>query len=118
MDKEVKSVFKAKLIRVVDGDTIDAQIDLGFDVFINKRIRLWGINAPERRSDDVHEVSTAKRALMRLASILALSGGEFYLVAHGSGKYGRCLGEIFVESMQESVNKVLISEGLAEEYKS
>ena len=44
------------MIRVVDGDTIDAQIDLGFDVSIKKRIRLWGINAPEKRSKDKREV--------------------------------------------------------------
>lgn len=116
MDKEVKTRYKAKLIRIVDGDTIDAQIDLGFDVFVNKRIRLWGINAPETRSKDKDEVSAGKKTLMRLASILALSGGEFEVITHGDGKYGRCLGEIYVEDFQESVNQLLINEGLAKEY--
>ena len=118
MDKEVKTRYKAKLIRIVDGDTIDAQIDLGFDVFVNKRIRLWGINAPETRSRDKGEVSAGKKTLMRLGAILALSGGEFDLITHGDGKYGRCLGEIFVKEHKESVNQVLINEGLAEVYES
>ena len=45
--------YKAKCTRVVDGDTIDASIDLGFDITINKRIRLAGINAPESRTRDL-----------------------------------------------------------------
>ena len=48
--------YNAKLIRIIDGDTIDAEIDVGFDVFVRKRIRLWGINTPETRSRDKDEV--------------------------------------------------------------
>ena len=116
MVKETKNRYKAKLIRIIDGDTIDAQIDLGFDVFVNKRIRLWGINAPETRSKDEEVVRAGKRSLMRVGSILALSGGEFEVITHGNGKYGRCLGEIFVKDHKESINQILINEGLAEEY--
>jgi micrococcal nuclease len=108
--------FKAKLIRIVDGDTIDAEIDIGFDIFVRKRIRLWGINAPETRSRDKDEVQAGKMALRRLAEILALANGEFELITHGDGKYGRCLGELFVKEHKESINRVLISEGLAKEY--
>ena len=108
--------YKAKLIRVIDGDTIDAEIEVGFDVFVRKRIRLWGINAPETRSTDKDEVRHGNNALRRLAEILALSSGEFELITHGNGKYGRCLGEIFVKEHPESVNQVLINEGLAKKY--
>ena len=108
--------YKAKLIRIIDGDTLDAEIDIGFDVFVRKRIRLWGINAPETRSRDKDEVKAGKNTYRRLASILALSNGEFELITHGNGKYGRCLGEIFVKEHTESVNQVLINEGLAKIY--
>lgn len=108
--------YKAKLIRIVDGDTIDAEIDVGFDVYVRKRIRLWGINAPETRSSDKDEVRAGKETLRRLGEILALSNGEFELITHGDGKFGRCLGEIFVKEHKESINRVLISEGLATEY--
>jgi len=108
--------FKAKLIRIIDGDTIDAEIEVGFDVFVRKRIRLWGINTPETRSRDKAEVKSGKAASKRLAAILALSDGEFELITHGDGKYGRTLGEIFVKEHKESVNQILINEGLAEVY--
>tara|TARA_B100000214_G_C23959152_1_gene624405 strand:- start:111 stop:452 length:342 start_codon:yes stop_codon:yes gene_type:complete len=108
--------YKAKLIRIVDGDTIDAEIDVGFDVFVRKRIRLWGINAPETRSTDKDEVKAGEMTLRRLSEILALSNGEFELITHGDGKFGRCLGEIFVKDHKESVNQVLINEGFATEY--
>ena len=109
--------YKAKLIRIIDGDTIDAEIDVGFDIFVRKRIRLWGINAPETRSRDKSEVRQGKKTFVRLAAILAASNGEFELVTHGDGKFGRCLGELFVKEYKESVNQVLINEGLAEKYK-
>tara|TARA_R100001509_G_C4879085_1_gene219457 strand:- start:408 stop:764 length:357 start_codon:yes stop_codon:yes gene_type:complete len=117
VDKEIERRYKAKLIRVVDGDTIDAQIDLGFDVSIKKRIRLWGINAPEKRSKDKREVRAGKEVLRRLATILALSDGEFELIDHGDGKYGRCLGEIYIKTEERSVNQMLLDEGLVKEYR-
>ena len=80
--------YKAKLLRIVDGDTIDAEIEVGFDIFVHKRIRLWGIDAPETRSRDKDEVRAGKEAYRRLAAILALSSGEFELITHGDGKFG------------------------------
>jgi len=108
--------YKAKLIRIIDGDTIDAEIEVGFDIYVRKRIRLWGIDAPETRSRDKDEVQSGKQAASRLQAILAHSGGEFELVTHGDGKFGRCLGEIFVKDINESVNQVLINEGLVKKY--
>ncbi len=110
------SRYKAKLIRIIDGDTIDAEIEAGFDIYVRKRIRLWGINAPERRSKDKDEVKASKRATKRLTEILSLSKGVFELVVHGDGKYGRCLGEIFVNNLSESINNTLIKEGLVKKY--
>lgn len=108
--------YNAKLLRIVDGDTIDAEIEVGFDIYVRKRIRLWGINAPETRSRDKAEVQSGKEATRRLEAILALSGGEFELISHGDGKFGRCLGEIFVKEHKESVNQLLINEGLVKKY--
>lgn len=113
----MKKKYPAELVKVVDGDTIDAIIDIGFDIFLKKRIRLWGINAPETRSKDKDEVKAGKRTKRRLKEILDLSDGKFMIVIHGRGKFGRYLGEIYVEQYKESVNKTLIIEGLAKEYK-
>lgn len=109
--------YPATLVKVVDGDTIDAIIDIGFDILIKKRIRLWGIDAPETRSRDKGEVKSGKRSKKRLKEILDVSDGKFEIILHGRGKFGRYLGEIFVEQHEKSVNSVLINEGLAKEYK-
>ena len=109
--------YPATLVKVVDGDTIDATIDIGFDIFIKKRIRLRGINAPETRSKDKEEAKRGKKTKRRLKEILDLSDGKFEVTLHGRGKFGRYLGEIFVEQHEKSVNSMLINEGLAKEYK-
>ena len=108
--------YNAKLIRVIDGDTIDALIDLGFSVWVKKRIRLYGIDAPETRTRDLEEKKAGQAAENRLIELLWLCGNEFVLVSHGVGKYGRCLGELFIENSQESVNQTLINEGYAKVY--
>ena len=113
----VKKKYEAELIKIVDGDTIDAIIDIGFDIYLKKRIRLWGINAPETRSKDKNEVKQGKKAKRRLKQILDASNGKFTVIIHGRGKFGRYLGEIYVEEHEKSVNKTLIIEGLAKEYK-
>jgi micrococcal nuclease len=107
--------YNAKLIRVIDGDTIDALIDLGFDVWIKKRIRLYGINTPETRTRDLEEKKAGLAAEERLIALLWESDNEFVLESHGVGKYGRCLGVLFIG--ETNINTLLLSEGLAEEYK-
>ena len=107
--------YNAKLIRVIDGDTVDALIDLGFDVWVKKRIRLYGINAPETRTRDLEEKKAGKETKARLEELLEHHGGTFILESHGVGKYGRCLGTLFTDSTD--INALLLSEGLAEEYK-
>lgn len=106
--------YKAKLIKVIDGDTIDAKIDLGFDVWVKKRIRLFNIDTPEVRTKDLAEKKKGLTAKSRLIEILNESNNEFCIVSHGVGKYGRCLGELFIG--ENNINKQLILEGHAEEY--
>ena len=87
-------IYKAKLDRVVDGDTVDANIDLGFDITIHKRIRLAGIDTPESRTRDLEEKARGLAAKDKLIELLG--DGEFVLESKEVGKYGRVLGT-FVE---------------------
>ncbi|MAG27714.1 hypothetical protein CMI47_19455 [Candidatus Pacearchaeota archaeon] len=107
--------YNAKLIRIVDGDTLDAMIDIGFDVWVKKRIRLAGINAPESRTRDLEEKKLGLKAKSRLAEVLDEANNEFRIISHGVGKYGRCLGEIFIGDV--SVNSQLLEEGIVRKYK-
>jgi len=106
--------YQAELMRVVDGDTIDARIDLGFNVWVKKRIRMSGINAPESITRDLEEKQLGIAAKERLQKILSETDGAFTLISHGIGKYGRCLGEIFIDD--KSVNEQLIIEGVVRRY--
>ena len=114
--------YKIKLDRVIDGDTIDAYIDLGFDVSIKKRIRFMGIDTPESRTRDLEEKARGLAAKDRLKAILE-GADEIQLCSHGVGKYGRCLGELHIDIVDgqekltlESINQLLIKEGHAVEY--
>ena len=114
--------YKIKLDRVVDGDTIDAEIDLGFDIKVKKRIRFMGINAPESRTKDLEEKARGLAAKDRVKQLL--EGCEnITLKSHGVGKFGRCLGEIMLDMIDGnqkltlvSLNELLIKEGHAKEY--
>ena len=118
--------YKAKLVRVVDGDTLDALVDLGFDVWIKRRIRLAGIDAYESRTRDKKEKVKGLAAKARLLEILDQNNQEFYLISHGVGKYGRCLGEILVSKTYiksrkyhgKSINEMMVKEGHAKISKS
>jgi len=117
-----KYIYKAKLERVVDGDTIDALIDLGFDTWVKKRIRYKGIDTWESRTKDLDEKKlglAAKERNKELLESVSSKPGYFRLRSHGVGKYGRVLGEIFVkdiEGIEYNVNQTLIDEGHAYEY--
>ena len=106
--------YNATLDRVIDGDTVDAMIDLGFDTWVHKRIRLQGIDAPETRTRDLDEKAQGFVTKDRLTDLLEAADGVFVLQSHGVGKYGRCLGTIVIEN--ENINELLIREGLAEVY--
>ena len=114
-----KYIYRGKLERVVDGDTIDALIDVGFDIWIKKRIRYSGIDTWESRTRDLEEKAKGLEAKARNKELLekvSSKSGYFRLKSHGVGKYGRVLGEIFIEDKdgkQYNINKTLISEGHA-----
>ena len=110
--------YKIKLDRVIDGDTIDCMIDLGFDISTKKRIRFLGINTPESRTRDLEEKKRGLEAKARLKEILE-GANEIHLDSHGVGKYGRVLGEIFIESADGTrlcINEQLKIEGHAYAY--
>ena len=109
--------YEASLLRVIDGDTVDAMLDLGFSTHRKVRIRFYGINTPESRTRDQEEKARGKAATARLEEILSTDGNEFVVKSHGLGKFGRCLGELFTKSLGEtSVNQTLINEGHGVEY--
>ena len=108
--------YNAKVERVVDGDTIDALIDLGFYTFKRMRIRLFDIDAWESRTKDLVEKEKGLAAKDRLIELLEANDNKFILKSKGTGKYGRCLGEIFTDTNLESLNNVLLKEGHARKY--
>jgi len=110
--------YRCKIIRVVDGDTVDVDIDLGFDVWLrNQRIRLYGINTPEVRTRDIWEKEQGLASKKRLEELLDSVDNKFILISKGVGKYGRCLGELLIGEYGEvHINNLLLSEGLAEKY--
>ena len=111
--------YKAKLDRVVDGDTVDANIDLGFDITIHKRIRLAGIDTPESRTRNLEE---KKRGLISKQYVVDRCpvGSRIVIESLDRGKFGRILGNIW-ETGEEahpdtSINKRMIADGFAVEY--
>jgi len=124
--------YNAQLIKVLDGDTIDCYIDLGFDLKIKKRVRYMGIDTWESRTRDLEEKKKGLAAKARNKELL--ESGTFKIVSYGTGKFGRVLGEIFVspdavgenavipESVDRnkdglvSINDILIAEGHAYDY--
>ena len=115
--------YNAKCTRVVDGDTIDAEIDLGFDVKISKRIRLSGIDAPESRTRNKVEKKLGLAAKERLIELMEGAANVFELESKEIGKYGRILGVIYINKLsgkdtitQACINEMLVSEGHATEY--
>ena len=114
-----KYIYRGKLERVIDGDTIDALIDVGFDIWIKKRIRYSGIDTWESRTRNLKEKAKGLEAKARNKELLmeiSSKSGYFRLKSYGVGKYGRVLGEIFIEDKegkQYSINETLISEGHA-----
>jgi micrococcal nuclease len=117
-----KYIYRGKLDRVVDGDTIDALIDVGFDIWVKKRIRYKGLDAWESRTRNLDEKKkglAAKERNKELLEKVSSKPGYFRIKSYGVGKYGRVLGEIFIEDIdgnQYNVNQKLIEEGHAYVY--
>ena len=117
-----KYIYRGKLERVVDGDTIDALIDVGFDIWVKKRIRYKGIDTWESRTRNLEEKAMGLKAKERNKELLekvSSKPGYFRLKSYGVGKYGRVLGELFIQDengKQYNINETLISEGHAYVY--
>lgn len=102
------------VIRVVDGDTIDTLIDLGFNISIKERIRINRIDAPESNSKDVQERQLANEAKEFVANWL-VNQNKLIIKTTKDDKYGRMLGEIFNER-SECLNDLILQKGYAWEY--
>jgi micrococcal nuclease len=106
-------VYNATLERIVDGDTFDCCLDLGFDVKLHKqRVRLHGIDTPESRTRDLAEKKLGLAAKARLKELCV---GKLKIKSLGKGKYGRILGIPYDENGKD-ICKILIKEGHAVEY--
>jgi micrococcal nuclease len=106
-------VYNATIERVVDGDTIDVTLDLGFDVRLHKqRCRLAGIDTPESRTRDLAEKKLGLAAKDRL---IELCSGPISIKSFGKGKYGRILAIPYTEDGKD-ICQLLIKEGHAVEY--
>lgn len=118
--------YNAIVDNVVDGDTIDCTIDLGFHTWKKIRVRMEGINTPESRTRDLEEKERGLAAKARLEEILNFNNNKCILHVSGLGKFGRALASVFVDSLSPiegedgitliNVNKQLIEEGHAVEY--
>ena len=112
-------VYNATLDRIIDGDTLDCILDLGFSVKLHKqRIRLAGIDTPESRINIKKYPERAKEKVMGKAAkerLKELCTGKFKINSLGKGKYGRILGIPYTEDGEDICQK-LISEGHAVEY--
>jgi micrococcal nuclease len=107
-----------KVLRVVDGDTIDVDIDLGFNVSYTQRVRLAGIDTPESRTTDLKEKALGLEVKEYLKH--SLEGAEDVVIQtekpDSSEKYGRILGWLFINDDEISLNEKMINEGYAWEY--
>jgi micrococcal nuclease len=104
--------YKAKVIKVIDGDTVDVAIDLGFDIILKERIRLYGINCPESRTSNKSEKTKGLQS--KGFTELKLPVGKDVVLESKSfskEKYGRILANVIVDGV--SLNEELVEEGLA-----
>ncbi len=107
--------YRVDVTRVVDGDTVDVDVDLGFGMIYKKqRVRMMGIDTPESRTRDLEEKFYGKASGKFLTELL--EGKEVQLVSHDKGKFGRILGELFVDGNPVSVNNLMIENNHAVPY--
>ena len=120
-----KSCYNFRVVeinRVLDGDTIDVTIDLGFDLFKKERVRVAGVDTPEKRTRDLEEKALGIDATNWLKEKLegALAGDDDLVIrtelVGGVGKYGRLLGWLYLGDAALSLNEVMIDEGYAWAY--
>jgi micrococcal nuclease len=105
-------------LRVVDGDTIDVDIDLGFDISFTSRVRLAGIDTPESRTTDKKEKVLGLEVKQRLKELLSKSSSLVIKTEKpdSTEKYGRILGWLYIDGAEKSINEGLIADGYAWDY--
>ena len=106
---------------IVDGDTFDCIVDLGFSILHKIRVRMYGINTPESRTRDLEEKAKGLASKKRLIELLEEHKGNLVLATKEKGKYGRYLGVVYADNAVEGwdrldINGTLIKEGFAVEY--
>jgi len=104
--------------KVVDGDTIDVDIDLGFNVSYYQRVRLAGIDTPESRTTDKYEKELGLEVKKKLGEYLANATDIVIRTEKpdSTEKYGRILGWLYIDGAEKSINEALIAGGYAWEY--
>ena len=117
-EQEVLHNFRViEINRVVDGDTIDVTIDLGFDLYKKERVRVIGVDTPEKRTRDLDEKELGIDATNWMKEQLegAIDGDDDLVIrtelVGGMGKYGRLLGWLYIGDSQVSLNEQMITEG-------
>ena len=111
-----------KINRVVDGDTIDVTIDLGFDLYKKERVRVAGVDTPEKRTKNLEEKALGLDATGWLKAKLeeTIKGDEELIIRTelkgGVGKYGRLLGWLYIGDASISLNELMIEQGYAWAY--
>ena len=111
-----------KIVKVLDGDTIDVLIDLGFDLFKKERVRIAGVDTPEKRTRDLEEKELGIHATDWMKDKLTetIKGDEELIIRTelkgGTGKYGRLLGWLYIGDATISLNEQMITEGYAWAY--
>jgi len=104
-----------KVLKIVDGDTIDVDIDLGFDISFTSRVRLAGIDTPESRTTNKEEKVLGLEVKDRLKHLISEANTVVIRTEKpdSSEKYGRILGWLFLDGAEKSVNEALIADGYA-----
>jgi len=112
-----------EIVKVLDGDTIDVLIDLGFDLFKKERVRIAGVDTPEKRTRDLEEkalgIDATNWLKKKLEDTIAGEGDELTIrteLVGGTGKYGRLLGWLYINEDAVSLNEQMIEEGYAWAY--
>ncbi len=119
MDKDPYIYRVKEVLKIVDGDTIDANIDLGFDISLTKRVRLNGIDTPESRTTDLKEKALGLEVKEWLKH--KLEGAKDILIKtqlpDSTEKYGRILGNLYINNESLSLNEQMVNAGYAWSYK-
>ena len=104
-----------KITRVIDGDTVDLDIDLGFGITLSHRVRLKGINAAETKTKDLEEKAEGIKARLWLEKELSRKG-EWIIDTTKEDKYGRMLGTLYLVGEPVTVNEKMIKEGIVKSF--